>query len=85
MRIYNLYEARTSLSALVDRAAGGEEIIIAKAGKPLAKLVPFSPAAKPRMPGAWKGKVRIEPDFDEPLPDEIIGTFEGSGDETEHG
>ena len=48
--IYNLYEAKTSLSRLVDRAANGEEIILSKAGKPLAKLVPFHRSPKPRQP-----------------------------------
>jgi prevent-host-death family protein len=75
--IYNLYEAKTSLSRLVDRAAHGEEIILAKAGKPLAKLVPFHPPPKPRQPGGWEGRVRISKDFDAPLPPEILAAFEG--------
>jgi prevent-host-death family protein len=53
--IYNLYEAKTSLSRLVDRAASGEEIILSKAGKPLAKLVPYQQPARPRQPGGWFG------------------------------
>src|SRR5580704_3072993 len=69
--IYNLYEAKTSLSRLVDRAARGEEIILAKAGKPLAKLVPFHQPSLPRQPGGWEGRVRISEDFDAPLPPEI--------------
>jgi prevent-host-death family protein len=76
--IYNLYEAKTSLSRLVDRAARGEEIILAKAGKPLAKLVPFHQAPRPRRPGGWEGRVRISEDFDAPLPQDIQGAFEGS-------
>jgi prevent-host-death family protein len=75
--IYNLYEAKTSLSRLVDRAANGEEIILSKAGKPLAKLVPFSRSPKPRQPGGWEGKMRISEDFDAPLPPEIQAAFEG--------
>jgi len=75
--IYNLYEAKTSLSRLVDRAALGEEIILAKAGKPLAKLVPFSRPALPRQPGGWEGRMRIADDFDAPLPPEIQAAFEG--------
>ncbi|MFY9823559.1 MAG: type II toxin-antitoxin system Phd/YefM family antitoxin [Thermoanaerobaculia bacterium] len=68
--IYNLYEAKTSLSQLVDRAASGEEIILSKAGKPLAKLVPFRQPPEPRKPGGWEGRVRIADDFDAPLPPE---------------
>lgn len=75
--IYNLYEAKTSLSRLVDRAASGEEIILSKAGKPLAKLVPLHPSAKPRQPGGWEGRVRISEDFDAPLPPDLQAAFEG--------
>jgi len=75
--IYNLYEAKTSLSRLVDRAARGEEIILAKAGKPLAKLVPFEQPSLPRQPGGWEGRVRISEDFNAPLPPEIQSAFEG--------
>lgn len=77
--VYNLYEAKTQLSRLVDRAASGEEIILSKAGKPLAKLVPFQPNAKPRLPGGWEGRVRISDDFDAPLPPEVLAAFEGRG------
>jgi prevent-host-death family protein len=75
--VYNLYEAKSSLSSLVDRAAAGEEIVIAKAGKPLAKLVPIENGQKPRKPGGWEGRVRIADDFDEPLADDIQTAFEG--------
>ena len=75
--IYNLYEAKTSLSRLVDRAANGEEIILSKAGKPLAKLVPFHPAREPRRPGGWEGRMRISEDFDAPLPADLQAAFEG--------
>ncbi len=77
--IYNLYEAKSFLSRLVDRAAGGEEIIIAKAGKPLARLVPLRRRVARRKPGGWEGQVSIAEDFDEPLPPEILSTFEGQG------
>jgi prevent-host-death family protein len=77
--IYNLYEAKTSLSRLVDRAASGEEIILSKADKPLAKLVPFQRSTEPRKPGGWEGRVRISEDFDAPLPPEILDSFEGRG------
>ena len=75
--VLNLYEAKTSLSKLVDRAAAGEEIIIAKAGRPLAKLVPLRENELPRSPGGWEGKVYIAEDFDAPLPDELLDAFEG--------
>jgi prevent-host-death family protein len=77
--IYNLYEAKTALSRLVDRAASGEEIILSKAGKPLAKLVPFQRTTEPRKPGGWEGRMRISEDFDAPLPQEILDAFEGRG------
>lgn len=75
--VYNLYEAKSSLSQLVDRASSGEEIIIAKAGKPMAKLVPFPRSREPRKPGGWEGKVVISDDFDAPLPDDLQEAFEG--------
>lgn len=75
--LLNLYEAKTSLSKLVDRAAAGEEIVIAKAGRPMAKLVPLRVGRKKRVPGGWQGKVRIAEDFDAPLPDGILDAFEG--------
>jgi prevent-host-death family protein len=73
----NLYEAKTRLSALVARAAGGEEIIIAKAGKPLAKLVPLPQAAAPRRPAGALEVEWIGEDFDAPLPNEIQRAFVG--------
>lgn len=77
MTTINLYEAKTHLSQLVDRAAAGEEIVIGKAGKPLVRLVPYNRAAPaPRVPGAWKGRVVIHDDFDE-LPPEIADAFAG--------
>jgi prevent-host-death family protein len=74
----NLYEAKTQLSELVEQAAAGEEIVIAKAGVPRAKLVPLGRTPKPRRPGAWKGRVTIGPDFDAPLPEELLAAFEGA-------
>ena len=75
--IVNLYEAKTRLSNLVERAAAGEEIVIAKAGKPKARLVPLATPRLPRMPGGWEGKVWMADDFDDPLPDDIMAGFEG--------
>lgn len=64
MAMFNTHEAKTHLSRLLDRAAAGEEIVIGKAGKPVAKLVPYVEKKKPRKPGAWKGKVWLAPDWD---------------------
>lgn len=75
-RIYNLYAAKTALSNLVDRAAAGEEIIIAKAGTPRAKLVPIRTPRTLRKPGGWEGRVRIAKNFDAPLPKPLRDVFE---------
>jgi prevent-host-death family protein len=73
----NIYEAKTHLSQLVDRAAAGEEIVIARAGRPVARLVALAePTPRRRIPGGWHGKVTIAPDFDE-LPAEIEAAFLG--------
>lgn len=75
--IVNVYEAKTQLPALLDRAAAGEEIIIARRGKPLAVLGPLPTTVPRRTPGGWKGKVEIAPDFDAPLPQSITDAFYG--------
>ncbi len=77
MEQVNIREAKTNLSRLVDRAAAGAEIVIAKAGKPLAKLVPYKPDKPKRTPGLYKGQIKIARDFDAPLPDDILDAFEG--------
>lgn len=71
----NIYEAKTQLSKLVERAAAGEEIVIARGGRPVARLVPLAPARGPRKPGAYRGEMWIAPDFDE-LPAELAQAFE---------
>jgi prevent-host-death family protein len=71
----NLYDAKTNLSELVERAAAGEEIIIAKAGKPRARLVPIESVVAERRPGRARGRIRIAADFDAPLPPEIAEAF----------
>jgi prevent-host-death family protein len=76
----NIYEAKANLSRLVERAAAGEEIIIAKAGKPRARLVPLSSKKVPVRFGAWKGKVFVSEDFDAPLPPDIQRAFDGDDD-----
>jgi prevent-host-death family protein len=72
----SLYEAKTHLSALVERAAGGEQIVIAKSGKPKALLVPLDDTRAERRPGRGRGKWRVSPDFDAPLPDDVVADFE---------
>ncbi len=73
----NIHEAKTHLSQLLQRVIAGEEIILAKAGKPVARLVPFTAAPAQRLPGSARGQIWIAPDFDAPLPDEILAAFEG--------
>lgn len=65
----NIHEAKTHLSKLLQRVMNGEEIIIAKAGKPVAVLAPYERIPAPRLPGNDRGKVTIAPDFDAPLPE----------------
>ena len=73
----NIHDAKTNLSRLVDQAASGSEVVIAKAGRPVAKLVPLESRRPARKPGFLKGKIRISPDFDAPLPDGLQRAFEG--------
>jgi prevent-host-death family protein len=73
----SLYDAKTNLSDLVERAAAGAEFVIAKSGKPKALLVPLGGARPLRKPGQGKGKWRVPPDFDAPLPADILDAFEG--------
>ncbi len=75
MDTINLYEAKTKLSQLVERAAAGEEIIIAKAGRPLARLVPLAKRTTPRPLGLLAGKVRVGDDFDDPMPEDFMQHF----------
>ncbi len=77
MATVNLYKAKTNLSRFVERAARGEEIVIAKAGRPLARLVPLARRTTPRPLGLLAGQVTVGPDFDKPLPDDIRNPFEG--------
>jgi len=67
----NVYEAKTRLSQLLDQAVAGEDVVIARNGRPVARLVPVTPAPKRRERGAWKGRVWIADDFDE-TPQELI-------------
>ena len=77
MRVINIHSAKTHLSRLLAEVAAGEEIVIAKAGKPVARLLPFEPRREPRKPDLLKGKIWIGDDFDDPLPEEIMAAFRG--------
>jgi prevent-host-death family protein len=74
-RTVNIHEAKTHLSRLVERVEAGEEVVIARAGRPVARLVAFKPRTEPRRPGLWRGRVTVAPDFD--APDErVLAVFE---------
>jgi prevent-host-death family protein len=75
-KVLNLYEAKSQLSALVEEAAAGAEIIIAKAGVPRARLVAVKRAVR-RRPGGSKGRIKIAADFDAPLPPDVLTGFTG--------
>jgi prevent-host-death family protein len=75
MKTINIHAAKTHLSSLVEEAAAGEEIIIAKAGKPVARLVALEKPAFHRAYGALKGRIHASDDFDAPLPPEILRGF----------
>jgi len=77
----NIYEAKTQLSRLVEAASKGESFIIAKSGTPLAKLVPLNDTPRRKFKfGLMKGRVKLGPDFDEPLPDWLLDAFEGKSE-----
>jgi len=73
----SVYAAKTNLSKLLDEVERGEEVVITRHGRPVAKLVAAVPARKPRKLGTLKGRIRIKKDFDAPLPDELLAAFEG--------
>lgn len=72
----NIHEAKTHLSRLIERVARGEEITIARAGTPVARLVPVATKPRQRKPGSAKGRIRISPDFEAPMPPEFQRHFE---------
>jgi len=78
MQAVTIHAAKTHLSRLIDEAAGGEEIVIARAGKPVAKLVPLSevPQKPKRVLGLMAGQIELSADFDAPLPDDVLDAFE---------
>jgi len=77
MRTINIHAAKTQLSRLVEDAAAGEEIIIAKAGKPVARLCALASTRPRRVLGRLRGKIHVPDNFDEPLPDDLLDAFEG--------
>lgn len=80
MHHVNIHEAKTHFSKLVDAAMAGKEIVIAKAGKPAAKLVPYCTETRKAIHfGVMKGEIELAADFDAPSPDEIVADFEGDG------
>jgi prevent-host-death family protein len=70
----NIHEAKSQLSKLVERAMNGEDVVIAKAGRPMVRLVPIRSNDAPRLGGQWRGRVRIGEDFDD-LPDDVAAAF----------
>ena len=79
MKTVNVHEAKTTLSRLLEEVSQGEEIIIARAGKPVARLVPLASQLPARTPGFLRGKIWIADDFDAPLPADVQARFDGTG------
>ena len=77
MRVVHIRAAKTQFSELIEAVTQGEEIVIARAGKPVAMLVPLPSQKTVRQPGAMKGKIKIAADFDASLPDDLQAAFEG--------
>lgn len=79
MKQVNIHDAKTHLSRLLAQVEAGEEVVISRAGRPIARLVAYRGLTKARRPGAWRGRVRIAPDFDE-LPSDIAAAFRGESE-----
>lgn len=77
MEQVNIYEAKTHFSKYVEQAESGQDVIIARGGKQVARLTSIEPKKNPVRFGVLKGKVRVAADFDEALPDEVLAGFEG--------
>lgn len=77
MQTVNIHAAKTQLSRLVDQAAAGEEIVIARAGKPVARLMPLAASTPKRVLGCLDGQLNVPDDFDRPLPPDVLDTFAG--------
>ena len=77
MTTVNIHEAKTNLSRLLEEVAGGGEVVIARAGKPIARLVPIEAAPRPKLLGLLAGQIEVPEDFDAPLPPGVMADFEG--------
>lgn len=77
MEAVNIYDAKTHLSQLVDKAASGEDVVVSRHGKPLVRITRLEPPTRRIKFGLLKGKLRVPVDFDAPLPDEVVAGFEG--------
>ena len=77
MKTVNIHAAKTHLSRLIEEVRDGEQIVIAKAGTPRARLVPIAAPKVKRKPGIWKGRLWVASDFDDPLPPDILSGFMG--------
>jgi prevent-host-death family protein len=77
MAVVNIHAAKTHLSRLIDQAAAGEEIVIARAGRPVARLVKLEEQPRRRVLGLLRGRVEVSDDFNAPLPDDLLNLFEG--------
>ena len=75
--LVNIHQAKTHLSRLIERVARGEEIVIARSGKPVARLVPYIRANEPRQFGTMRGRISLADDFDDPLPSQCAGSIHG--------
>ncbi len=73
--VYNVHDAKTHLSELLAKAERGEEVVIARAGVPVVRLQPVSTTVTPRRPGTARGLFVVPPEFDDPLPDELLSAF----------
>ena len=77
MDTINIYDAKTRLSQLVDKAAAGEDVVVSRNGKPLVRITRLDAPKRQIRFGVLKGKLRIPADFDSPLPDDVLAAFEG--------
>jgi prevent-host-death family protein len=74
-RLYNIHEAKTQLSKLLEEVARGDDVVIARAGVPVARLVPIEPLATTRVLGTEAGRIEVADDFDAPLPPDVLSSF----------
>jgi prevent-host-death family protein len=75
MKVINMHAAKTHLSRLVEEVVAGEDVVIAKGGRPVVRLVPFAAPAMERVPGSLRGRLKIGRSLDHPLPDDLAAAF----------